>query len=159
MSKLFAAAALAVCLVATPSANAAPERTAAAAPVAPPPPVESMDCDAMIAEMTAAGQKMSSQMDPEFAAEAKAMAKDAQASAGKAMAAAFNPMCMIPGLGMLCAFQQPTSGQEDAEKNIARMEAQMARMEKAMEGLDVERLQAMSTRFEAESCKMPEAQQ
>lgn len=158
MSKLFAAAALAVCLVASASANAAPAGTTAAAPAAPPPPVESMDCDAMLAEMTAAGQKMSSQMDPEFAAEAQAMAKDAQAGAGKAMAAAFNPLCMIPGLGMLCAFQ-PTSGQEDVEKNIARMEAQMARMEKAMEGLDVERLQAMSARFQAQECKMPEPQQ
>jgi len=53
----------------------------------------------------------------------------------------------------------PESGQEDVEKNVARMQAQMERMEKALEGLDIERLQALSARFEAQECKVPEAQQ
>jgi hypothetical protein len=132
---------------------------AAVASDAVPPAVETMTCDQMTAEMTVAGQKMNSQMDPEFAREAQAMADEAKGAAAGAVATGIGSAiaCSLPGIGMLCGITAQMSGMSGAsEEHMARMEAQMARMEKAMEGLDMVRLQAMSERFEAQKCPVPQ---
>ena len=126
------------------------------------PPVESMNCDQMMAELVVAGQKMNSQMDPEFAREAQAMMDEAQAgpSTGAMVGGvAMGVACSIPGIGMFCmAAQQTQAMTQDAqaEQNIERMMAQAERMEKAMEGIDMDRMQALSERFEAQACKVPQ---
>lgn len=126
------------------------------------PPVETMNCDQMTAELVVAGQKMNSQMDPEFAREAQAMMAEAQAgpSTGAVVGGmAMGVACSIPGVGMFCmAAQQAqamTQGAQ-AEKNIERMMAQMQRLEKAMEGIDVARMEALSKRFEEQKCQVPQ---
>ena len=67
--------------------------------------------------------------------------------------------CAIPGVDMFCMIGQQaqamTQGAE-ASQNMERMEAQMARLEKAMEGIDVDRMQALSTRFEEKKCPVPQ---
>jgi hypothetical protein len=123
------------------------------------PPVESMSCDEMRAELIVAGQKMSQQLDPEFAKEAQAMAdqaRGANAAGAGASAMGMTAACSIPGLGMLCmAAQQAQMASQggQVEQNIERMQAQMERLNKAMEGLDVERLTALSQRFEEKRCE------
>jgi hypothetical protein len=66
-------------------------------------------------------------------------------------------MCSLPGIGMLCGVTAQMSGMEGAsEEHMARMQAQMQRLQKAMEGLDMARLQMMSERFEAQKCQVPQ---
>jgi hypothetical protein len=43
-----------------------------------------------------------------------------------------------------------------SEEHMQRMQVQAERMEKAMAGLDMERLGAMSTRFEEQKCQVPQ---
>jgi hypothetical protein len=129
----------------------------------PPPPVDTMTCDQMLAELTVAGQKMNSQLDPEFAREAQAMANEAQGpSAGSMVGGVGSAIaCSLPGIGMLCmaGMQAQAMAQGDqAGQNIERMQAQMERLQKAMEGLDQDRLTALSQRFEEQSCPVPQQQ-
>lgn len=126
------------------------------------PSVDTMNCDQLMAELIVAGQKMNSQMDPEFATEAQAMASEAQGASGAgaiAQGVGMSVACSIPGVGMFCMAamqaQAMTLGAQ-AEQNIERMQAQMERMQKAMEGIDVERMEALSQRFEAQACKVPQ---
>src|SRR5690242_381820 len=67
------------------------------------PPVDTMTCDQMSAEMMTAGQQMHSQLDPQFGVEANAMQQEAQQKQREAMQQAANPMCYIPFMGMACA--------------------------------------------------------
>jgi hypothetical protein len=126
------------------------------------PPVETMTCDQMLAEMTVAGQKMNSQLDPEFAKEAQAMADQAQSagSAGSMIGGVGSAIaCSIPGVSLICGIgaQMGAMSQQGAsEEHMARLQAQMARLEKAMEGLDMARMQMMSERFEAQKCQVPQ---
>jgi len=126
------------------------------------PAVETMTCDQMLAEMTVAGQKMNAQLDPEFAKEAQAMADQAASagSAGSMVAGVGSAIaCSIPGIGIICGItaQMGAMSQQGAsEDHMARLLAQADRMEKAMEGLDMERLQTMSERFEAQKCQVPQ---
>lgn len=133
----------------------------AIATAAEPSPVDSMNCDQMMAELTAAGQQMSARLDPEFAREAQAMYNESQAGAAGAVATGVGMglACMIPGVGMLCAIGQQAQMagmQGKTQENIERMQAQMARMQEAMAGLDMERLEQLSTRFESEKCPVPQ---
>jgi hypothetical protein len=124
-----------------------------------PPAVETMTCDQMLAEMTVAGQKMNSQMDPEFAREAQAMANQAQGPSTGAIVGGVGQAiaCSLPGIGLLCGVTAQMSGVAGAsEEHMARLQAQMERLEKAMEGLDMARLQLMSERFEAQKCQVPQ---
>ena len=126
-----------------------------------PPAVETMDCSQMTAEMIVAGKRMKDQMDPEFAKEAQAMMAEAQADATGAIVqgVGMSLACAIPGIDMFCMITNPLQSMMQggqAEENMARMEAQAARMEKAMEGLDMARLEALSQRFEQQKCKVPE---
>lgn len=126
------------------------------------PPVDTMNCDQMMAEMTVAGQQMNAQMDPEFAIEAQRMMDEAQArpSGGQmAMGIGTGIACSIPGVGMACmaaAQAQAVEGQRRANEHNARMDAQMQRMETATAGIDMERMGAISTRFEEQECPTPQ---
>jgi hypothetical protein len=126
------------------------------------PAVETMTCDQMLAEMTVAGQQMNARLDPEFAREAQAMADQARgADAAGTMVSGIGQAvaCSLPGIGLFCAItsQASSMGQAGAtEENIARMTAQMERLQTAMEGLDMARLQMMSERFEAQKCQVPQ---
>jgi hypothetical protein len=132
MKALFATATFTVCCAATALA----QQDVAQAP----PPVESMTCEQMTAEITAAGQRMSAQLDPEFAREAQAMSDQAQqASRGQGQAP-----------------QGARAQAQAAEANRARHEAQTGRLNASMEGLDQQRLMALSERFEAEGCEVPQ---
>lgn len=126
------------------------------------PAVETMNCDQMMGEMIVAGQKMNSQMDPEFAREAQAMADQARgaSSAGAMMSGVGSAVaCSLPGISLICGVSAQMGAMNQgamAEENIARMQAQAERLQRAMEGLDMERLQAMSERFEAQKCQVPQ---
>jgi hypothetical protein len=125
------------------------------------PAVETMTCDQMLAEMTVAGQQMNARLDPEFAREAQAMADQAQGPSTGAVVGGVGQAiaCSLPGIGLFCAItsQASSMGQAGAtEENIARMTAQMERLQTAMEGLDMVRLQTMAERFEAEKCEVPQ---
>lgn len=149
LKPLSAFAALAV--LATAAAFAEPQFTAPAAQTqTAPPPVDTMNCDQMIAEMTTAGQQMHSQLDPQFGVEAEAMANEAQQKQREAQQQAMNPACFIPFVGMACAAQQQHQAQQaqaDAPRQQARMQAQMDRVNNSMAGIDQNRMQAMSTRL------------
>ncbi len=126
------------------------------------PPVDTMNCDQMMAELIVAGQKMNSQMDPEFAKEAQAMAAKAQGGSGAgaiAQGIGMSLTCAVPGVGMFCMAamqaQAMTQGAQ-SEENMERMLAQAERMQKAMDGIDIDRMQALSERFEAQACKVPQ---
>lgn len=129
-----------------------------------PAPVESMSCEQMQAELMVAGQRMNAQMDPEFAAEAQRMQQEQQAAHDRAagsMAAGIGMglACSIPGVGMACmAAQQAQAaqGQREADQNIARMQAQADRLNQSMEGLDQQRLMALSDRFQQQGCQTPQ---
>ena len=102
---------------------------AAAQEPAAPPAVESMNCQQMLAEMTTAGQRMNSQLDPQFGVEANAMMQEAQRRT-----------------------PQPGDQRQNAEANIARMNAQAGRMNNAMAGIDTARMQTLNERFESQNC-------
>lgn len=127
-----------------------------------PPPVETMTCEEMQAELVVAGQRMNAQLDPEFGVEAQAMMDEAQgASRAPNIAAGVGASiaCSIPGVGMACmAAQQAQNAQaqHDVAENQARMAAQMERLDAAMEGIDQERLMALSQRWEDEGCQTPQ---
>lgn len=123
-----------------------------------PPPVESMSCEQMTAEMIVAGQRMSAQMDPEFASEAQAMHDEAQAGQRGAMATGMgtSALCSVPGLGMACmAAQQAQAARMQAQQqeHMERMDAQIDRLNASMEGLDQQRLMAMNERYQELGCQ------
>ncbi len=126
------------------------------------PAVETMNCDQMMGEMIVAGQKMNSQMDPEFAREAQAMADEMQgaSSAGSVVSGVGQAIaCSLPGVGLICgitASVQSMAGAGATSDHMERMQAQMERFQKAMEGIDMERMEALSTRFEAQKCPVPQ---
>lgn len=123
-----------------------------------PPPVDTMTCDQMQAEMVVAGQRMRSQLDPQFGVEANAMAQEAQQKQRQAMQQAINPTCFIPIIGMVCAAQQQQQAQQsqqDAAANQQRMQAQMDRLNGSMNGIDRDRMQQMNNRFVQMRCPMP----
>ena len=123
------------------------------------PPVDTMTCPQMQAEMTSAGQQMSGRLDPQFGVEAQAMAQETQEKQRQAQQQAMNPTCFIPFVGMVCAAQQQQQAQQSqsqAAANQQRMQAQMNRLNTSMAGLDQQRLQAMSARFQAQHCQMPQ---
>lgn len=126
-----------------------------------PPPVETMTCDQMTAEMVTAGQQMNGQLDPEFAREAQAMNDEMQSSQRQGMAVGVGTgiACSIPGVGMACmAAQQAQAANRarEAEANQQRMAAQVGRLNNSMAGLDQNRLMAISDRYEQMRCQAPQ---
>lgn len=127
-----------------------------------PPAVETMDCDQMRAELAATGAKMRSQLDPEFVKEAQAMMAEVQAGPSPgaiAQGVGMSLACAIPGVDMFCMIGQQAQAMaqgDQATQNMERTEAQMKRVEKALEGIDIERLEALSQRFEQQKCEVPQ---
>lgn len=124
------------------------------------PPVETMTCEEMQAELMVAGQQMSAQLDPEFAVEAQRMQNESQEAYNNrpSVAAGIGAgiACSIPGVGMACmAAQQAQAANagRQAEQNRERMFAQADRVNQAMVGIDQDRMMAVSDRFEAENCQ------
>src|SRR5690349_9629654 len=106
LKPLSAFAALAIFTAAIALADTQPNTASSAPAQQALPPVDSMTCDQMLAEMTTAGQQMSSHLDPQFGVEANAMAQEAQQKQREAQQQAMNPACFIPFVGMACAAQQ-----------------------------------------------------
>lgn len=125
------------------------------------PPVDTMTCDQMQAEMTGSGQTMSHQLDPQFGVEAQAMRNDAEekqreAQQQIAQAPANALACMIPFMCHVTQQHQQQVSQEEAARNQARMQAQMGRLNNSMTGLDQGRMQAIMNRWQAQHCQMPQ---
>lgn len=128
------------------------------------PPVDSLNCEQMQAELMVAGQQMNAQLDPEFAVEAQRMQNESQeAHNGVAGAVAtgvgMGMACSIPGVGMACmAAQQAQAANagRQAEQNRARMSAQNDRLQASMAGIDQQRMMAISDRFEQQHCQTPQ---
>lgn len=106
------------------------------APAAPPPaPVETLTCDQMHAEMMVAGRRMQAQLDPQFAVEAQR-----QYEQMKGRSAPKNPGAA-------------------AEVNRAAKTQQAQRITQAMDGIDMQRMQAIGERFQKEKCVPPQPTQ
>jgi hypothetical protein len=129
------------------------------------PPVETMTCEQMQAELTVAGQQMSSQLDPEFAAEAQRMHAENQAASrgvgvpSVATGIGMGIACSIPGVGYACMAAQQAqaaNAQAQAADNMARMNAQTDRLQASMAGIDQQRMMAVSDRFEQQRCQTPQ---
>jgi hypothetical protein len=124
-------------------------------------PVDAMTCEQISAELVFAGQGMSQNLDPEFAVEAQAMFNEAQAAQAGAAAAA--PACAT-GLPGACAALESRAVTNNAEaaavaqSNMARMNAQMGRLQGAMAagGLDLARMMALTDRVEELGCEVPQ---
>lgn len=155
MKALFVSTAFAVSFAAAALAQEEPQA---------PPPVESMSCEQMQAELIVAGQRMNAQMDPEFANEAEAMRQEAEQARSRAagsMAAGIGMglACSIPGVGMACMagqVAQAAQAQRQADQNISRMQSQVDRVNDSMAGLDQQRLMALSQRYEDQDCQTPQ---
>lgn len=108
--------------------NAAPDLTKQ--------PVATLTCAQMLAEMSGAGRMMSQQLDPTFAANAQALQREA-------LSGNTNPN----------AGQPPTAAQ--AQQNIERTDHLAAQVVGSMQGIDIQRMAAISDRFEAQKCPTP----
>jgi len=98
------------------------------------PPVETLSCEQILAEMTTAGQLMNSQLDPSFAANAQALQNDVQDA------------------------RAPARGTEAAaaEANRQRIGAISGQVADSTAGIDLQRMMALSDRFAAERCPTPQ---
>jgi len=129
-----------------------------------PPPVESMTCEQMQAELIVAGERMNAQMDPEFAAEAQAMQQELEearrrAAGSVAAGVGMGLACSIPGVGAACMagqMAQAAQAQRQAAENQTRVQAQHERLQQSMTGLDQQRLMALSQRYEQQGCQTPQ---
>jgi hypothetical protein len=127
------------------------------------PPVETMTCEQMQAEMMVAGQQMNAQLDPEFAVEAQRM-QDEATSASNARPSIVGSIgtgiaCSLPGVAYACMANQAAQAQNaqaQVAENHARVNAQNDRLNASMAGLDQQRLMAMSDRFTEMQCETPQ---
>jgi hypothetical protein len=150
LKHVFAAAAFAACLATSANAQDAP------------PPVDTMTCDQMNAEMMTAGMRMNAQLDSEgLAADAQAQ-QDAMNQArreGMVTGGAATAACMIPGMGYACVAAQQAQAaraQQQAAENQEVMNRQHARITDSMAGLDQNRLMAISDRHQQLQCETPQ---
>ena len=126
------------------------------------PGVETLTCDQMSAELVTAGQRMSSQLDPSFAENVQSMQDDAsrRRGAGIGSVIGMTAMCAVPGLGMACAAvqqaQMANMGAQAAE-NRERMGAMVGQLSDSTEGVDLQRMDAISTRWTQENCQAPQS--
>ena len=155
--KIVIFAAVLACLAATAGAQ-----TQAPSPVETPlPEVDDMTCEQMQAEMTIAGQLMSQRMDPNLGTDLQAMQADSQRQMGQAGAAGIGTglLCAVPGLGGACTAvlnTQAARQAEQAEQNRERRGAMIDSMQNATSGIDMERMTAVSQRWESERCETPQ---
>ena len=97
-------------------------------------PVETLTCEQMLVEMTGAGQRMNSQLDPSFATNAKSLHDQAM---GKTS----------PPPGGASA--------EAAANNRGRVDQLGGQLATSMQGIDVQRMMAIGNRFSAQKCPTP----
>lgn len=128
----------------------------------PLPAVDTMDCDAMTAEMMIAGQQMNSRFDREgFTADQAATGADMERRRREAVAstAANTAVCAIPGMGMACTAAmnaQAARAQEGMPEAQARQDRQIERVQNSMAGIDQDRMIAISNRYEQLGCQAPQ---
>ena len=129
-----------------------------------PPPVESLTCEQMYAEMMVAGQRMSGQLDPRLGAMAQEQMRKmndpaAYASASGALAAesaaCSNPLTIVSCRAMQQA--RAAEAQTQVAENHARTAQMQAMMQNATVGIDMPRMQALQTRIEKLKCPQPQA--
>ena len=99
------------------------------------PAINTMTCDQMLAEMTSAGQRMNSQLDPSMAANAQALNNQMQS-------------------GRRTTSGRPTAA--EAESNRERMATMGNQVADSMQGIDVNRMMAIGDRFQSERCPTPQ---
>jgi hypothetical protein len=103
-----------------------------AAPNTALPPVASLTCEQMMAELGMAGARMNSQLDPSFAANAATLQKEATTPRAA-----------------------PATAEEMA-RNHARVNQIGGQLASSMQGIDVQRMMALSTQFSAKNCQTPQ---
>ena len=96
------------------------------------PPVSSLSCEQMLVELGTAGAKMSGQLDPSFATNALALQQQMQSG--------------VPA----------PATQAEAAKNHARINQMGAQVAGSMQGIDVQRMMALSTQFSQKNCQTPQ---
>lgn len=130
-------------------------------------PVETMTCEQMAPELMAAGQQMSAQLDPSFAGNVQSYHDDVQRRQAGAMASGVATgigtglMCSIPGIGMACGAMmqaQMANQMRQAQVDQQRMDVILGQVNESTQGLDLARMQALSERWEAQGCEMPEGE-
>lgn len=127
-------------------------------------PVETLTCDQMYAEMFTAGQQMNAQLDPSFAGNVQSMQDDMdrqRAAMRNSMAAGIGMgmACSLPGVGMACAAAQQAQAMNQgrqARENQERMFALGDQVAQSTEGIDMQRMQAVSDRWSAQRCEAPQ---
>jgi hypothetical protein len=126
------------------------------------PPVETMTCEQMNAEMIVAGMQMNAQLDHEgFATEQAEMQADMERRQNQAMAGmgATTAVCAIPGMGYACVAAQQTQArraQSGMAESQARTDRQVGRITDSMAGLDEDRLMAINDRHQQMQCPTPQ---
>lgn len=127
-------------------------------------PVETLTCDQMYAEMFTAGQQMNAQLDPSFAGNVQSMQDDMErqrAAARNSMAAGIGMglACSLPGVGMACAAAQQAQAVNQgrqARENQERMLALGDQVAQSTQGIDMQRMEAISNRWSSQSCEAPQ---
>ena len=145
MTRLFTALALCVSLAAAPAfAQSEQDRLQQrmeAARNAPSDPslqaVDTLTCDQMLAEMTSAGQRMTAQMDPSMATNAQAMNQQMQDARN----------------GRGANRGRPTEAQ--AAANREQMATMGNQVMDSAQGIDMNRMMALSDRFQSQNCPTP----
>ncbi len=99
------------------------------------PAVNTLNCDQLMAEMMTAGERMHSQMDPTMAANAEALRDETQ------------------GRGLSANAPRPTEAQ--AAANRERMAGLGNQVMDSTQGIDMNRMMAVSDRFQSERCPTP----
>ncbi len=128
-------------------------------------PVESMTCAQMSAEMMTAGQLMKSQFDPNYVSDMQRGANDIRQQRDAAAAAApgmtASSLACSAGVVAACVANSAKGRELDATaaanapRNQAYAERGLSGALNATRGLDMARMQALGTRFEAQRCQMP----
>lgn len=98
--------------------------------------VDTLTCDQLTAEMMSAGQRMHSQMDPTMAANAESLRNETQ------------------GRGRGANAPRPTEAQ--AAANRERMAGLGNQVMDSTQGIDMNRMMAVSDRFQSENCPTPQ---
>lgn len=144
MVRLLTAWAMCACLAASPAFAQTEEqrlqqqleqmRSAPSDPTLP--AVNTLTCDQMLAEMTTAGQRMHSQMDPSMAANAESLRAETQ------------------GEGRNANSPRPTAAESAATRE--RMAGLGNQVMSSTQGIDMNRMMAVSERFQSQRCPTPQ---
>jgi len=103
-----------------------------AAPDASLPTVSSLSCEQMAAELAVAGARMKGQLDPGFAANAETLRKEATTPRAA----------------------PPTA--DEVAKNHARVNQVATQLVDSTQGIDMQRMMALTTEFSTRKCETPQ---